>query len=109
MLLQGKSGIITGAARGMGRAASELFAQEGAHVVCCDVDHDGAQAVARKIGTAAIGAKLDLSKRNECAAAVKGAVDKFGRVDFLVNFGGVWDGRNTAEIEDEHWDRIMDV
>ena len=109
MLLQGKSGIITGAARGMGRAASELFAQEGAQVVCCDVDLEGAQAVARKIGPAAIAAKLDLSRRTDCAAAAKATTSKFGRIDFLVNFGGVWDGRNTAEIEDEHWDRIMDV
>jgi NAD(P)-dependent dehydrogenase (short-subunit alcohol dehydrogenase family) len=109
MLLKGKSGIVTGAARGMGRVASELFAQEGAQVVCCDVDLDGAQATARKIGPAAIGVRLDLSKRSDCAAVAKTASDKFGQIDFLVNFGGVWDGRNTAEIEDEHWDRIMDV
>ncbi len=109
MLLQGKSGIITGAAGGMGRAASELFAQEGAQVVCCDVNLEGAQAVANKIGTNAVAVELDLSKRSDCAAAAKTAIDKFGRIDFLANFGGVWDGRNTAEIQDEHWDRIMDV
>lgn len=109
MLLQGKSEIVTGAARGMGRAASELFVQEGAQVVCCDVDLDGAQKVAQKIGPAATAAKLDVSKRSDCAATATAAVEKFGQIDFLVNFGGVWDGRNTAEIEDEHWDRIMDV
>lgn len=109
MLLQGKSGIITGAARGMGRAASELFTREGAQVVCADVDLAGAQTVAKSLGSMAIASRLDVSSRDDCAATVKAATDKFGRIDFLVNFGGVWDGRNTAEIDDEHWDRIMDV
>jgi NAD(P)-dependent dehydrogenase (short-subunit alcohol dehydrogenase family) len=109
MLLKGKSGIITGAARGMGRAASELFASEGAQVVCADVDLAKAQEVAKGLGGAGLGVKLDISSRKDCAAAVEAAVQKFGRIDFLANFGGVWDGRNTAEIEDEHWDRIMDV
>jgi NAD(P)-dependent dehydrogenase (short-subunit alcohol dehydrogenase family) len=109
MLLKGKSGIITGAARGMGRAASELFASEGAQVVCADVDLAKAQEVAKGLGAAGLGVKLDISSRKDCAAAVEAAVQKFGRIDFLANFGGVWDGRNTAEIEDEHWDRIMDV
>lgn len=109
MLLKGKSGIITGAARGMGRAASELFASEGAQVVCADVDMERAQGTAKKLGIAGLAVKLDISSRADCAAAVKAATDKFGRIDFLANFGGVWDGRNTADIEDEHWDRIMDV
>jgi NAD(P)-dependent dehydrogenase (short-subunit alcohol dehydrogenase family) len=109
MLLKGKSGIITGAARGMGRAASELFAGEGAQVVCADVDLAKAQEVAKGLGAGGLAVKLDLSSRKDCAAAVDAAVQKFGRVDFLANFGGVWDGRNTAEIEDEHWDRVMDV
>ncbi|MGH9421087.1 MAG: SDR family NAD(P)-dependent oxidoreductase [Thermoanaerobaculia bacterium] len=107
--MKGKSGIITGAARGMGRAASELFASEGAQVVCADVDMERAQGTAKKLGIAGLAVKLDISSRADCAAAVKAATDKFGRIDFLANFGGVWDGRNTADIEDEHWDRIMDV
>ncbi len=109
MLLQGKSGIITGAASGMGRAACELFVREGARVVCADVNSKGAQDVARSLGAAAIATSLDISSREACAAAVKIAVDTFGKVDFLVNFGGVWDGRNIAEIEDTHWDHILDV
>ena len=109
MLLQGKSGIVTGAARGMGRAASELFARAGAHLVCADIDLNGAQAVAASLGSHAIGIKLDLSSRSDCVATVNASTDKFGRLDFLVNFGGIWDGRNTAEIGDEHWDLIMDV
>jgi NAD(P)-dependent dehydrogenase (short-subunit alcohol dehydrogenase family) len=109
MLLQGKSGIVTGAAGGMGRAASELFTREGAQVVCADVDLGGAHATAASLGSTAIASRLDVSSRDDCAATVGAALTRFGQIDFLANFGGVWDGRNTAEIEDEHWDRIMDV
>lgn len=109
MLLQGKSGIITGAARGMGRAACELFVCKGAHVVCADVDRNGAEEVAKSLGASAIATSLDISSRESCTAAVKATVDAFGAVDFLVNFGGVWDGRNISEIEDTHWDHVLDV
>jgi NAD(P)-dependent dehydrogenase (short-subunit alcohol dehydrogenase family) len=93
----------------MGRAACELFAREGAHLVCADIDKEGAQKVAAGLESHAIGIRLDLSRRNDCIAAVQAATEKFGRLDFLVNFGGIWDGRNTAEIEDEHWNSIIDV
>jgi NAD(P)-dependent dehydrogenase (short-subunit alcohol dehydrogenase family) len=87
----------------------ELFAHEGAQLVCADIDLKGAQGVAASLGSGAIAVRLDLSSRNDCAATVDVATGKFGSLDFLVNFGGVWDGRNTAEIADDHWDRIMDV
>lgn len=109
MLLAGKSGIITGAASGMGRTASALFAEQGANVVCADVEESGARTVAESVGGKAIACQLDIADRTSCERAVKTALDRFKRLDFLVNFGGVWDGRNTAEIEDEHWDRVLDV
>jgi NAD(P)-dependent dehydrogenase (short-subunit alcohol dehydrogenase family) len=109
MLLAGKSGIITGAASGMGRAASALFAEQGANVVCADVEESGARTVAESVGGKAIACQLDIANRTSCERAVKTTLDRFKRLDFLVNFGGVWDGRNTAEIEDEHWNRVLDV
>lgn len=109
MLLEGKAGIITGAASGMGRAAADLFVQHGARVVCADINLEGAQDVAKRLGGEAVGCRLDLSDRASCQDAVKVTLAKYGKVDFLANFGGVWDGRNTAEIEDAHWARIMDV
>ena len=109
MLLEGKAGIITGAASGMGRAAADLFVKHGAQVLCADVNLEGAQDVAKRLGAGAFGHRLNLSDRASCQEAVKATLEKYGKVDFLTNFGGVWDGRNTAEIEDAHWDRIMDV
>ena len=112
MLLQGKSGIVTGAASGMGRAAAVMFAREGARVMCADIDNDGAKetaAVITAFGTEALAAPLDVSKKAQCNGVVKTTSDRFGRIDFLAHFAGIWDGRNTADIEEEHWDRIIDV
>lgn len=112
MLIEGKVGIVTGAASGMGRVASALFAREGARVICADVNAEGAAQVANDItgaGGTAAAVELDIADRRSCEDAVRRTVERFGRVDFLANFGGVWDGRNTAEIEEEHWDRIIDI
>jgi len=109
VLIEGKVGIITGAASGMGRAASGLFAREGARVVCADVNAAGAAEIAKGVGDRATAMQLDIADRRSCEAVARQTVERFGRIDFLVNFGGIWDGRNIAEIEDEHWDRILDV
>jgi NAD(P)-dependent dehydrogenase (short-subunit alcohol dehydrogenase family) len=112
MLLQGRSGIVTGAASGMGRAAAALFAAEGARVLCADLDGEEARKTAASIdpsGERAAAARLDVADKRDCQAVAQTALDCFGRIDFLANFAGVWDGRNTAEIEEEHWDHVLDV
>jgi len=112
VLIEGRVGIVTGAASGMGRAAAGLFVREGARVVCADINADGAAETARKIqgiGGTASAIQLDIADRASCANAVREAVGRYGRLDFLANFGGVWDGRDTAEIDDEHWKFIVDV
>lgn len=112
MLLKGKYGIVTGAAGGMGRAAVELFAREGAGIMCADIDGDGAAKAAASVAALsqrALSAALDVSSKSQCCEVVKATVDAFERIDFLAHFAGIWDGRNTAEIEEEHWDRILDV
>lgn len=109
MLLDEKVGIVTGAASGMGRAASMLFAEQGARVVCADINLDGAREVAAHFGSSGMAHRLDLADKNSCREVVSGAAKKFDRIDFVANFGGVWDGRNTAEIEEEHWNRVLDV
>ncbi|MBI4241336.1 MAG: SDR family oxidoreductase [Candidatus Rokubacteria bacterium] len=112
MLIQGKVGLITGAASGMGRAASLMFAREGARLACADLNLAGVERVASDIagaGGEAIPCPLDIASRTSARAAVERTVRRFGRLDFLVNYAGVWDGRNIADIEDEHWDRVLDV
>ena len=87
--LDGKTCVVTGAARGMGEATARLFADEGAKVVLCDVlEEDGAR-VAEEIGDAAVFVKHDVTSDEDWANVAALAKDKFGRIDALINNAGV--------------------
>ena len=92
-LLDGKSAIVTGSARGIGRATAELFAGEGAKVLINDLDADVAEETAKEIdGETAVHAG-DLTKTGAADELVAAAVDAFGAVDIVVNNAGyTWDG-----------------
>ena len=92
MLLKDKVAIITGAASGMGRASSLLFAKEGASIVAADVNIEGAQATAQEIagaGGKAIAVEVDISDEAQVQAMVKKAVDTFSKVDIMFCIAGV--------------------
>src|SRR5688572_29097574 len=92
-VLEGKAAIVTGSARGIGRAAAELLAAHGARVLIADLDGDLAADTASAIAgeTAAFGG--DLTKDGVPAAVVRAAVDAFGQLDIVVNNAGyTWDG-----------------
>ncbi len=87
--LQGKVALITGAARGQGAAEARLFAERGAKVVITDVlDAEGKQ-VAADIGDAAHYIHLDVTDENSWAAAVKETVERFGKLNVLINNAGI--------------------
>ena len=91
MLLAGKSGIITGAASGIGQATALIFAREGANVVCADVDLDGAKQTAEQVaakGGKALAMKTDVTSRTEVDDMVRQSIDKFGKVAFQFNSAG---------------------
>src|SRR3954469_21577462 len=92
-LLDGKAAIVTGSARGIGRATAELFAGEGAKVLINDLDADVAEQTASEISgeTAVYGG--DLTQTGAADDLVATAVDAFGSVDIVVNNAGyTWDG-----------------
>ena len=94
--LHGKVVIITGAARGQGRAEAELFVQEGAHVIAGDVlDHDGIH--------------LDVTSKESWAAAVQVALDRHGRIDVLLNNAGIRAVAPVHEMPLNDFQRVLDV
>jgi len=103
MRLQDKVCIITGAGSGIGRTAAELFAKEGATVIACDVGE--AVYDDPKIHFY----KLDVTDRAKIAEVVKEVVEKFGKIDVLVNNAGITRDALIQKMTEEDWDRVINV
>ncbi|KKL22364.1 hypothetical protein LCGC14_2436200, partial [marine sediment metagenome] len=110
--LEDKVAIITGAAKGIGENVAKLFAREGARVVVTNVSEEEAKKVAAEInseGHEAIFVKLDVSKEEDWKRAMDATVEKYGKLNILVNNAGVSLGKNIEETTREEWDRLMDL
>lgn len=107
--LEGKVAIVTGGASGIGKAIASEFARQGAKVCIADVSQDRSDAVAREIGSDAVGRALDVRDPSSIAAAVKATVDRFGRLDILVNSAGVFAMGLITEIGPDDFDRVVAV
>ena len=108
-LLDGKTAIITGSARGIGRATAELFAAEGAQVTINDIDGDIAEQAAGEIKGETVAVSGDLTKPGACDEVVQKTVDAFGKVDILVNNAGyTWDGV-AHKMSDEQFQAMLDI
>ena len=108
-LLDGKSAIVTGSARGIGRATAELFAREGARVLINDIDADAAEQTASEIdGETAVHAG-DLTQEGAADALVAAGVDAFGGLDVVVNNAGyTWDGV-IHKMGDDQFQAMLDI
>jgi len=108
-VLDGKATIVTGSARGIGRATAELLADQGARVLVNDIDADVAEQAASEIDgeTAVFGG--DLTKEGVCDRLVQAAVDAFGQIDVVVNNAGyTWDGV-AHRMEDRQFQAMLDI
>jgi 3-oxoacyl-[acyl-carrier protein] reductase len=108
-LLDGRTAIITGSARGIGRATAELFVSEGAQVTINDIDGDVAQQAANEVEGETIAVSGDLTKPGACDDVVSKTIDAFGKVDILVNNAGyTWDGA-VHKMSDEQFQAMLDI
>ena len=107
-VLAGRAAIVTGAARGIGRAAAELLAEHGASILVSDVDAELAEETAAQIGGAvAVGG--DLTEDGVPEAVVRNAVDSFGRLDIVVNNAGyTWDGM-AHKMSDDQFRAMLEI
>jgi 3-oxoacyl-[acyl-carrier protein] reductase len=110
MRLKDKVAIVTGGAQGFGKGIAETFAREGAKVAVFDLNEEGAKEVAKGIGRKAMGVKCDVSKAKDVQRAVAKVVDRFGKVDILINNAGT-SHRNQPmlEVDEVTFDRVFDV
>jgi 3-oxoacyl-[acyl-carrier protein] reductase len=111
-LLEGKVAIITGAARGIGRACAELFADHGARVVLSDIDADPTHEAAEAIkagGGDAFAIPGDVTNPDFAPRLIKATLDAYGAIDAIVNNAGyTWDG-TIHKMSDEQWQAMLDV
>jgi meso-butanediol dehydrogenase/(S,S)-butanediol dehydrogenase/diacetyl reductase len=110
--LDGCVTLVTGSGRGIGKAIALGYAREGASVVVADLQEGSARTTAeeiRALGAQADALRIDLREPEQCTTMIARAVERFGRVDVLVNNAGVVRVRPLLELTPEDWDFVMDI
>jgi NAD(P)-dependent dehydrogenase (short-subunit alcohol dehydrogenase family) len=109
MRLAGKTALITGAARGIGRAFAEAYVREGARVVIADINLDSARKTAAEIGEAASTVRMDVTDQTSIDTAVAEAVAKLGHIDILINDAALFTAAPITEITREDYSNVFDI
>jgi len=107
--LEGKVAIVTGAASGIGQTTAELFAAEGARVMCADIQADAVRETARRAGHGAIACTVDVSQAQDIERMVAETVAAFGKLDVLYANAGIAEATNAIDMTLEQWNRMITI
>jgi len=111
-LLENKTAIVTGGARGIGEAICLKLASEGCNIVVSDIDLEGAQQTAenlQKAGVEAIAVKTNVASLEDAETLIQAAMDKFGKIDILVNNAGITRDNLVMRMNETEWDAVIAV
>jgi len=109
MRFEGKVALVTGGGRGIGAASSRLFHGEGASVAVCDLDEGPAREVTDALGERSLAVACDVTRRDQVEAAVRSAVETFGRLDIVVCCAGITRDNLIFKMTDEDWEAVIDT
>lgn len=107
--LSGRVAVVTGGGRGLGRVLARGLAQAGAKVVLSDLDAAAAEAAANEIGTTALGARADVTSREDIEELIAQAEMRFGRLDIWVNNAAIDIIEPALDVTPESWRRVLDA
>ena len=107
--LEGKTALITGAARGIGLSFAEAYVREGARVAIADINLARATEAAAGLGEAAIAVAMDVTRQESIDAAVAETVGRLGRIDILINNAALFTAAPIVEIDRADYDRVFSV
>jgi 3-oxoacyl-[acyl-carrier protein] reductase len=107
--LSGRTAVVTGSTRGIGRAVAQALAESGARVAVVGRDRDKAAAVAAEIGKGAMGFGCDVSDTSAVTALIADVEKELGGIDILVNNAGITRDNLVMRLKDEDWDEVLDA
>lgn len=113
MYEENKNAVVTGAARGIGKAIAQKLAKEGLNVVVSDVMFDEAVTVAGQLkeayGVEAFAVKTDVSNLEDVNRLIKTTIERLGSIDYLVNNAGVTRDNLAVRMSEQEWDMVLDI
>ncbi len=113
MRLKDKVAVITGGAQGIGRSIAESFASEGAHCVISDINgvlaEKTAREIAAKYGVQTLAVGGNVASLNDCETLVQGTLDKFSKMDILINNAGITKDNLVMRMSEQEWDAVISV
>ncbi|SLN64025.1 Sorbitol dehydrogenase [Aquimixticola soesokkakensis] len=109
MRLQGKSALITGAARGIGRGFAQAYIDQGASVAIADINREAAEETARALGPHAYAVQIDVCRQDSIDAAIAKVVATTGKLDILINNAALFDAAETVDITRDSYERLYAV
>ena len=104
--------LVTGGARGIGKAIAENFAKKGAHLVIADISLSSAEDTAKEIaatGVKTLALSLDVSKAGDVTAAFADIIKEFGRIDVVINNAGITKDGLLLRMKEEDWDAVINI
>ena len=109
MQLAGKTALITGAARGIGRAFAQAYLEEGAQVAIADINFDRASLTASELGEGAVAVHMDVTDQASIDAGIDTTIKEFGKIAILINNAALFTAAPIVEIERADYQRVFDI
>ena len=106
-MLKDKVALVTGSARGIGKAISSKLIEEGCTVVISDILEDEANATAKEFGPKAMAIHTNVADEDSVKSSVKEVIDSLGKIDILVNNAGITRDRLLMRMSNEEWDMVQ--